>query len=495
MTPLMRLPAIANMGILAYTLLTILCGCSDPAKKPGAQTGPTAKPTPSASPTASATPSPTQTPDPVQSAKSRCPGSAKPMVAGIDLHIYSHTSKEPTARAPFRDASFGTCIVRVTDRGKDLKERATGFTNEYSRVDAFNADGTRMLARTTESSWYLYDTKTLLPVKKLSIEGPVDPRWDPKDPKILWYTPEMELRRLDVSSGKSETVRDFAGIFKGKGVSRVWGRYEGSPSDDGNRWAFMASRDDGVAVGLITYDLRDEPGNADKQRGQILGTYDITSHLPAAGLDEGGPDNISFSHSGKWVLVPFNYCERDAPLGSYKTPCGAMVFDAALKTARPLVRTMGHEDLVLQEGGREVVVYQDTDTDTIAMIDLESGKRDDLTSIDFSKGSLGIHVSGRGWKRPGWALVSVYDGVPGDQKSWMDGTVFLLETKPGGRIIQIAHHHSSRDDEAGDLDYFAEPHASVSSDFRQVVWTSNWRRTRTNVTEIYLAELPAGPPK
>ncbi len=497
-----------NPGLSILVMCAALgTACSDSAGKKTASPTPTVSPRPTGSPTPnpsqSPEPTPTTSPSPSPSAstgptptrKSRCPGDTPALAAGTDLKRYSLTGKEPPARVPFRDPAFGTCIVRITDRARDLKERAQGFTNEYSRVDSFNADGSRMLARSTESTWYLYDTKTMLPLKKLPIEGPVDPRWDPKDPKIIWYTPEMELKRLDVSSGDTSTVRDFSGVFKNKGVSRVWGRYEGSPSDDGQRWAFMASRDDGAAVGIITYDLREEPGNTDKQRGQILGTYDITTHVPPMGVEEGGPDNISFSHSGKWVLVPFNYCERDTPLGTYKRPCGAMVFDAALKTARPLVRTMGHEDLVLLADGREAVVYQDTDTDTIAMIDLESGARVDLLTIDFSKGSLGIHISGRGWKRPGWALISVYDGVPGDQKNWMDGAIFMQELKVGGRTIQLAHHHSSRDDEAGDLDYFAEPHASVSSDFTQVVWTSNWRRTRTNITEIYVADLPAGPPK
>ena len=425
-------------------------------------------------------------------------GAAKPPTLGTAPHAWpKKAAKEPAARAPFHDPVFGTCVVRVSDRAKDLshKGEAVGITNEYSRVGPFNADGSLLLLRSVEATWYVYDAATLLPKKKLTLDGAVDPRWDPRDPDVLYYTPDTRLVRYHVSSDASDDVRDFKDVFPGRGVTRVWGRYEGSPSDDGKRWAFMASKDDGSTVGILTFDLGEDPGNKDQRTGRLLGAYDFAKHVPVKGLQEGGPDNISISHSGKYALVPFEYCERDAPLGSFDHPCGAMVFDADLRKARPLLRTIGHEDLVVLAGGHDGVVFQDNDTDNLSVIDLESGDKTDLLPLDFSKGNMGFHVSGRGWKRPGWAVVSAYTESAKRQRTWMDGVVFLVELVKGGRVVQLAHHHSLRDDRTGDKDYFSEPHTTANADLTRIVWTSNWGRVHTNVTDVYMAEVPGGPPR
>ena len=56
---------------------------------------------------------------------------------------------EPEPRVPFRDPVFGTCLVRLTDRANDLSpdDPSAGLKNEYSRVQSFNADGSRLLLR------------------------------------------------------------------------------------------------------------------------------------------------------------------------------------------------------------------------------------------------------------------------------------------------------------------------------------------------------------
>ena len=73
---------------------------------------------------------------------------------------------EPAARSPFRDPVFGTCLVRVTDRQADLTsgDESRGLKNEYSRVQSFNADGSRILVRGTEGEWFLYDASSLQPL-------------------------------------------------------------------------------------------------------------------------------------------------------------------------------------------------------------------------------------------------------------------------------------------------------------------------------------------
>ena len=394
---------------------------------------------------------------------------------------------EPPARRPFLDPVFKTCIVRVTDRTRDLMagDRSVGLKNEYSRVNGFNADSSLVLVRGTESTWYLYDVRTQKRLRRLPIDGAVDPRWDARNPDILYYTPDTRLVRLNVVTGASTTVRDFKRDFASWKPEMVFSRWEGSPSADGMTFAFMV-RDANKVRGIFVYDLRDVPRDTDGKPGEILGRYDLATHRPIRDAD---PDSVSMSLSGKYVWAQFDYCERESPVGTFTRPCGAMVFDRKLSSGRGVVRMIGHADLALDASGRDVAIYQDNDTDEVSLLDLESGKKTPLHPIDFSQGSLGFHFSGRAYQRPGWAVVSVYDKVP-KTKFWLSHLVYAIELKPHGRIVPLAHHHSLRDDERGEADYFAEPHASTNHDLTRVVFGSNWHRVGTNSVEMYMIALP-----
>ncbi|MFN8558367.1 MAG: hypothetical protein U0531_13825 [Dehalococcoidia bacterium] len=87
---------------------------------------------------------------------------------------------EPAARVSFRDPVFGSCMVRLTDRMADIApdDRSRGLKNEYSRVQAFNADESLILIRGIAATWYLYDARSLAPLGQLRFEGSVRPRWD-----------------------------------------------------------------------------------------------------------------------------------------------------------------------------------------------------------------------------------------------------------------------------------------------------------------------------
>jgi hypothetical protein len=356
---------------------------------------------------------------------------------------------------------------------------------EYSRVNPFNADGSYLLVRGTEATWYLYDARSFRRLKRLSLDGAVDPRWHARDPRLLYYTPDTRLMEHDVSSGRSRLVRDFAKDLPRWNPETVFGRWEGSPSLDGNTFAFMV-KDAQRTRGLIVYDRRDSPRDTDGKPGEIIGRYDLDQHRPVRGED---PDSVSMSLSGTLVWAQFDYCERDAPRGTYARPCGAMVFDRTLSKGWGVVRAIGHADLAYDEKRRDVAVFQDNDQDQVSFVDLETGTTTPLHPIDFSQGSIGFHFSGRAAARPGWALVSAYDKVP-QTKLWLSHLVYAVELKRGGRIVPLAHHHSLRDDDKGEADYFAEPHAATNLDLTRVVFTSNWGRVGTNTVDVYLMALP-----
>ncbi len=385
---------------------------------------------------------------------------------------------EPSPRVPFRDPVFGACLVRVTDRTADIPpdDPSAGLKNEYSRVQAFNADGSRVLVRSIDANWYLYDADTLQPLGQLPLE--VDPRWDASNPDLLYYSDETRLMAYDVRSGEQSLVHDFATDFPDQSLAAVWTRYEGSPSLDGRYWGLMAQDQDWLTVAFLVYDQVED---------RVIATRDMRQMSEI----EREIDTVTISPLGNYFLAYYDkYCEP-GQLGDDAHPCGLMVYDRYLANGRSLLRIVGHSDTALDAQGREVLVYQDIDTDHISMLDLDSGTVTPLWPIDFSHTPIGLHFSGRASRGDhlGWALVSTYSGGHPTDHTWMDDQIFAVELKSGGRVARLAHTHSLVD-ENQEHDYWAEPHASVNPEFTRIVFTSNWGRTGTGEVEMFMVELP-----
>ena len=415
---------------------------------------------------------------PPEASLQACPESAGPLVTDLDVRP-APGLPIPAAREGFVDPIFGTCLARVTDHAVDLAdgEPSGGLKNEYARVQSFNADESRILVRGTSGSWYLYDAASLQPLGALPLG--IDPRWDASDPNRLYSFDGTRLLALDVQTGEAETVHDFAPDFPGQSLAAVWMRYEGSPSADGRTWGLMAEDENWETVAFLVYDL---------DQDRILARRDLSGVPGAAGID-----SVTISPSGDYFLADFgdSYCERGA-MGTDQAPCGVMVYDRDLAAGRGLLRIGGHMDLALDVTDREVAVFQDLDTDTLSMLDLASGTVTPLWPIDFSQSPLGFHISGRAFERPGWAVISTYSGAQ-PPATWMDDQVFVIELKPDGRVVRLAHSRSRFADgpvEYGEKDYWAEPHASANRDLTRIVFTSNWGKAGSEGVDMYLITLP-----
>ncbi len=384
---------------------------------------------------------------------------------------------EPQPRVPFREPVFGTCLVRVTDRNSDLApgDPSGGIKNEYSRVQSFNADGRYLLARSTEAYWYLYDASTLQPLGAIPLES--EPRWSATDPYTIYFNSETRLMAYNISSGITTTVHDFQDDLSFTAAA-VWTRYEGSPSADGRYWGLMAEDQDWILSAYLIYDL---------EQDQVTAIRDLTD-LPVEIRDT---DTVTISPSGTYFLSYMDvYCE-DGNLGNDTNPCGLMVYDRNLENGRSLLRIVGHSDLAFDAQGRDVMIYQDIDTDMVSLLDLESGAITPLFPIDFSHSPIGLHFSGRAFDMPGWAMVSTYSGGYPQDYTWMDDQVFAVELKAGGRVVRLAHTQSLVNEEE-EHDYWAEPHVSVNHDFTRVLFTSNWGRSGTEEVDMYMLYLPEG---
>jgi hypothetical protein len=436
--------------------------------------------TPASPPSSRVTPRATAT-QPMAAASLVCADPQPPFVTDLDVR-QTPGLPEPAPRPAVRDPVFGSCMVRVTDRTADLisDDNSPGIKNEYSRVQSFNADGSRLLVMGLNATWYVYDVRTLRPMAFMPFGGPVEPRWDATDPDVLYYLEETRLMEYNLGSELRSVVHDFAADFPGQSLAAVWTRYEGSPSADTRYWGLMAEDQDWLTTAFLIYD---------RQEDRVVATRDLRG---ASEIDR-EIDTVIISPLGNYFLAYFDeYCEQ-GQLGSDAEPCGLMVYDRDLKNGRSLLRIVGHGDLALDAEGREVMVYQDIDTDHISLLDLASGAVTPLQPIDFSQGSIGLHISGRALQRPGWALVSTYNGGHPVAFTWMDDSVFALELKSGGRVVRLAHTRSVFQEGAvsyGEKDYWAEPHGSVNPDFTRVVFTSNWGRSGTEEVDTFMISLP-----
>ncbi|MBN1643000.1 MAG: hypothetical protein JXA09_17315, partial [Anaerolineae bacterium] len=414
------------------------------------------------------------TPDPAAAiAAPLCPPPQPPLVEGLALHAPPALA-EPAPRVPFRDPVFGTCLVRVTDRRQDLgpDDRSRGIVNEYARVGSFNADGSLLLARSVDANWYLYDARSLRPLGALPLGD--EPRWDADDPDVVYYTDDIRLMAYDVRAGTGRVIHDFAPDLDRLAPIAVWTRYEGRPSMDTRYWGLMAEDARWIPVAFLVYD-------------RLTDQVTIRDMRNTPGIEE-DVDHVTISPRGTYYLASYDRaCERGGA-GDDAHPCGLMVYDRDLEGGRSLLRIIGHYDTALDAQGREVIVYQDIDTDQIAMLDLESGQVTPLWPIDFAHTPIGFHFSGLAYERPGWALISTYSGGYPEAYTWMDDQVFAIELRAGGRVARLAHTHSLVDPEA-EHDYWAEPHATTNGDMTRILFTSNWGRSGSEEVDMYMIEL------
>lgn len=392
-------------------------------------------------------------------------------VMGTDLYEIPDTPM-PAKGQTFSDPLFNAPITRITDRGADGYTDA-GISNEYARSDPENSDGTLAVLRGNDGDWYIYEAATLEMKQRLSGEvnaenaPELEPRWDAADPNILYFLSDAALKRYDVATGSVGTVHDFGEDYGG--ASSITTGSEGDASLDRGNWCFMLADSDGDIFGVIDYDMRDD---------------EIRGSLPEAG---GEIDYVSSDMSGGHCIIGWD----ERPMEVFSSD-----FSSSVDLPEGVT---GHSDFAITADGKDVLVYQNTATDWIAMADLDSGQETNLLEIPFSVNTdIGLHMSGNSSRTPGWVLVSTYGSrnpPPDESHSWMDTQLFMVELEAEPRVWRLAHTQSYTSiDYEGEKNYFAEAFAAINTSGTRVYWGSNWGRMDTDYTEAYKLDLPQGWP-
>lgn len=378
------------------------------------------------------------------------------------------TTPRPAKGAVHEDP-LGTCITRATDHRSDFADRPvqpTNARNDYSRRQAFNADGSRYLIIDSTGFWHVYDAETLARVKTLNgLAGDAEPEWHATDPDRLYFLPRFgygaTVHELTVSTNSHRVIGDLrarlGAIWPGADMASTGA--EGSPSRDGRYWCFMVrSSASERQLGLVTWD---------RDTDTILGSVTFSGATP---------DAVSMSPSG-------NYCVTAVP---YQRP-GLTIYDRNLGNPRELMLQAEHSDIGLDANGRDVYVAIDYDAadGSVAMFDLATGSRTDLYATYRSDG-LGeagaLHISGKAYRLPGWVLISHYDSGNAEPQ-WFNRKLMAVELKANPRIRNLGFHRSTGGG------YFAEPHASVNQDFTRVLFNSDWGQDDGDI-DAYMLHLP-----
>lgn len=376
---------------------------------------------------------------------------------------------KPGKLKPFIDPVFNIKITRVTDKEIDgYNKKWLSMKNEYATADPENCDGSYVVLTYAEYYWCIYETKNWTIYRHLNkydggeIEpGPIECRWDQKDPNVLFYRQGSTLYRYKVNQDISEVVYDFAkDIAVEEGIKvRIQTRTEGTPSYDSRYWAFMTEKSDPC---MLSYDL-------DNKR--------------IIGMKKGSAgDSISMSPSGKWIFISQNTARMKTDFTGRLDICP--------------YHKKNHGDLAFDTEGNEVFVHQCSD-DWITMHDLKTGKSTRLISMihdstwrdytwrtsDDKRPMKGFHISGNCYATPGWVLIATTGEGGRETRNWQAKSLYMLELKENPRIWRIAHTHCVSSN------YLESVFATINTKGTKIYFGSNWEETG-GMIETYIAELP-----
>ena len=368
----------------------------------------------------------------------------------------------PATGVAVQEPTYGTCQVRLTHNGQKAGDEKS-HRSDYSRRQAFNADSSRILMYASNGYWHLYDGHTGRYLKQLQgPAGDAEPQWHPTNPDVLYYVPNngwgMTITELNVASDQRRVVGDLGARLKN------------------SQWQ---------GVGVVTWDMKED---------RILGRM----NLPAR------PDHVSMSPSGQYCVVSWAH-NRELGTRAYTrdftTPHAA---SAARQPYVKLHEQSEHSDLALNKQGEDVYVAIDYQADRgdVFMVNLKTGKRTSLFPTYLSGTATAIHFSGKAYGKPGWALVSTYGEYHASNQAsslrntamqqWMHRKIFAVSLEENPQIRPLAHADSDSKSSWGSDAYWAEPQATVNSDFTRVLFNSTLNSSRIQDVETYMLALPKG---
>lgn len=316
-----------------------------------------------------------------------------------------------------------------------------------------NADGSMVLTYHGTDGYRVSDRLTGEDVGVVNLPFAAHPQWHPNNRTLLRHLPDPDsdgalwrLLETDVLTGETEIIADLGGRLRTRtsddidwpDATRIHTNEQGAPSTDGSLWAFIVDDADGQSLGIVTYDLAEQ---------QLIQRANLRT-------DVGAIDHIAVSLGGGYVVVTYD----DA----------TFVYDRNLENERRLVEGNHPGDFAFDAQRSETYVVanfaDDEDAGWLVAIDLDTLNRTRVFDI-FEEGNTSMNISGRGFDRPGWAVVSTFDCKA--EGAWTCDKVMAVELTTEGRIVNLAHTYNCG------ASFWTEPSAVPSHDLQRVYFNSD----------------------
>lgn len=358
---------------------------------------------------------------------------------------YEAPNSFPNYLEEFTDETFNTRVMRITD--EDLFNTVEpNLRHNYAKDQPWNANGT--LIKLSGYPAAILDAFTF---KFLFWLNPPNGEffWSNTNAQRIFGMQNNTFVRQNVFSQEITPIRTFTDVDE-----VLLGRYEGNFSNDDRFFPFLLRNGNSYVV--ESYDLANR---------QVMGSMNVGRN---------GPDWVSFSQSGDYVVIQWNQ-EGNGPFE------GVDVYDRELRFLRKLTNESSHGDLGYDAAGNEVYVFYSLSEDNgrILSVNLETGEQ--VVQFDGLPGLWGGHVSCRNLNRPGFAYISE-QGHPSRVNIFQGHReIFALKLDGSGTVERFCHHHSE-----SSIGYYFQPHAVPNRDGNQVIFASNWTESNLSVPPAFV---------
>jgi WD40 repeat protein len=329
----------------------------------------------------------------------------------------------PSYLSPLRDPTLGTTTTRISN--------TAGVRHAYSRISAWNSDGSKILLGFTYPGRML-DGRTYAYLGAFNQVSQAI--WSNVNPNKLYGVSSNSniFYSQNAATGALTVLHTFAGYS----TTKV-GIYGGISIGDGDG----AVSDDDRYVALI--------GRIASGQPEHLIVYDIPNNTVVADIAAAGINSAQISRKGNYVVT----------IGS-----DTRVYPRDLSSSRRLYPYGNHGDNALDANGNEI--YVSNNAPNVVAFSLATGAATRLlggtTAFEYG------HVSGRNIDRLGWIYLSVFDnsvtaGRPGHDQ------VIAVKTDGSGtvEVFGFSHHTNT-------TIYAMQPQAVPSPDGRHVIFASEW---------------------
>ncbi len=403
------------------------------------------------------------------------------------------------------DANTGATVKRVTAAATD-----TGFTSGaltvYSRFSSISSDGQYVLihGENSTSSWVIRRSDgavvraSLMTAASQTLGEVNEVRWDYTGtfPTRVYYVYNMAFYYMDVLTGVSTLIRNFAADFPGGGGvpagDYIANDVEGDCSNDNDLWCWMvmyrAPSGPYYPVAIFAYRV---------STNTIVGTVNSGTSGYLLGSDSGSgtgkmtrPNMVEALPDGTGVVIHWarTYAGNNNNLtGTHQDGPHKYGLTMAAAGAIKVAVDATHSGWA-RIGSTWYFVSQNNRNDWIEACDLTNGFREDGVNVlrMINHGDLGWNNGfhfGKMYTKAGWAFMSTYANI---ETQWGNNQLIMLKVEANCEVLRCTPTYNEY---PGNDAYRNEAAAALDVSGNVMTWTSNFGENfdRREVLEF---ELP-----